>query len=124
MSNPFLGGRYYVTPVLFLVCCLAVLADQALGHRSWAAISGQLATNGLAAAAGILLVGALVYGLATSWKATVSYGRETAPSWPRAVETAKQSCAHAAPRSTYAIQNVPRGERWRLVLTCAAIRSH
>ena len=124
VSNPFLGGRYYVTSVLFLVCCVAVLADQALSHRNWAALSRPWATQGLAAVAGVLLVGALIYGLATSWRATVSYGRETAQSWPRAVAIAKQSCAHAPRQSTYAIQNVPRGERWRLVLTCAAIRSH
>jgi hypothetical protein len=30
IANPFSGGRYYVTAVLFLICCIAALADQAL----------------------------------------------------------------------------------------------
>lgn len=117
VADPFSGGRYYVTPVLFVLTATAML----LG-RSLAEPIGRQTAQWAGAISAVAVGACVLYGLTTSWRARVSYGREVAPSWSSQIAAAERHCRTLPLATPVRLRITPASSA--VVLSCTTILNH
>jgi hypothetical protein len=100
---PLHSGRYFLSPVLFLVVCVAVLVDRAVVDQTQPAV----------VVGGIAVVWLVTVGAANYVIAPLANG----PSWEAGLEVARVECA-TDQQDDVEVAIAPR-ESWKVRLPCS-----
>jgi hypothetical protein len=110
---PQLGGRYFVTPAMFLFVAMGLLIEHALVGRRARRLRWTPST-----AVALVLTLSIGYGLVVSWSPP-DVGRGGIPAWSDEVDRARQRCEERQPDAVVKLRIAPHG--WHASVPCARL---
>ncbi|WP_375478013.1 hypothetical protein [uncultured Jatrophihabitans sp.] len=128
LGNAIVAGRYYSLPAQFLVLGLVVLGVGVLERRPISPKAGPMGVGERGARtalqlAVLALVGALGFGMITTYNEADLRGRNSTPTWSHSVRLAARTCQESPQRQRVTVPILPVSPMWVVRLRCSSLRS-